>query len=245
MPLTVSVCTRPVPLDKRSLSPTPRPKSLASSVPIKIDSLLISAWPCTIFSGMGMILKYTSGCTPTTDTDRVALPRLAKAAPETDGDNTLTCGIWPNSMAQLCHWSMPLSRCNGTWMCAISRPSPAKPSRNGRTVSFWLSNWMCAWPVSTRLTKFDCKPANSADMNTITATPMAMPTAIKPVCILPSCKNRIATTHSNGSQRVPLIAARRARVPHRAGWAKGFAPASRHQPIRSIPLSGLGGLNPV
>ena len=245
MPLTVSVCTRPVPLDKRSLSPTPRPKSLASSVPIKIDSLLISAWPCTILSVMGMILKYTSGCTPTTDTDRVALPRVTRAAPVTAGDNTLTCGIWPNSVAQLCHWSMPLSRCKGTCSCANSWPSPTIPARRGRTASFWFSSWMCAWPVSTRLTKFDCKPASKADMNTITATPIAMPTAMKPVCILPSCKNRIATTHSNGSQRVALMVARRARAGLRANGAQGGWPSAHRHPSPTTPRHGLGASNPT
>jgi hypothetical protein len=43
-------------------------------------------------------------------------------------------------------------------------------------------------------------PLSTADMNTITPTPIAMPLTMNSVCSRPSRRKRIATIHSKGSQ---------------------------------------------
>ena len=48
--------------------------------------------------------------------------------------------------------------------------------------------------------KFACRPASSADMNTITATPIDTPVMMNNVCIRPSFRYRIAAIHSKGAQ---------------------------------------------
>ena len=117
IPVTLNMLTFPLPVAIRTLSPILTPISVANSVPIKIELLVTSACPCTIFSGKGMILKYSSGIMPTTETERLTSPRVNKAEPEMAGDTTLTSGIFATATATLCHWSMLLKRCIG--ICKI------------------------------------------------------------------------------------------------------------------------------
>ena len=55
--------------------------------------------------------------------------------------------------------------------------------------------------------KLVCSPAISADMNTITATPMATPAMMNTVCSLPSRRKRIATIHSKGRRLANMVEA--------------------------------------
>ena len=121
MPVTVNVMKDPFAVDTRNLSPIPTPISTASSVPIRIDSLVINACPRTIFSGIGIILKYSSGSIPMTETDRLAAPRVIKAEPKIAGDTTFTSGICATSTATLCHWLILLKRCKG--ICNVADSS--------------------------------------------------------------------------------------------------------------------------
>ena len=52
---------------------------------------------------------------------------------------------------------------------------PGRRAGSARATSFGGSSWMCGCAVSTRRTKLACSPASSADMKTITATPIATP----------------------------------------------------------------------
>ena len=138
IPVTFKVLTLPLPVEIRNLSPMPTPISVASSVPIKIDSLVTNAWPRTIFSGNGMILKYNSGTMPMTDTERLASPRVNKAEPDIAGDTTFTSGMRATSTATLCHWSMLLKRCKG--ICKVGDSTTPRSEYNGRTTSLCTNN---------------------------------------------------------------------------------------------------------
>ncbi len=209
MPATVSVVSAPRADETRSLSPTDRPRSLASSVPIRMSLLVSRVLPRTMLSGRATIRKYSSGTMPISEIERLASPRTTSAEPVAAGDTTRTC-----------HWSIDLRRCNGACTVAPSRVPGRAPDGgpSARATSFGGSSWMCGCAVSTRRTKLACSPASSADMNTITPTPMAMPLTMNSVCIRPSRRKRSATIHSNGSQGFTGFGRRRGAL-QRAGAA--------------------------
>ena len=162
--------------------------------------------------------------------DRVASPRTASADPAAVGETAVTSGIAAISARTLGHWSIEISLCAGRWMVAAS----ISPRRRGRATSSGAVSWICGWDVRTRLMKLACRPDSMADMKTITATPMAMPMAMKIVCMRPSRRKRRPTMTSNGSQRFmarqPAPSIRRRSRPspgrscHRQPRRRGFPP---------------------
>lgn len=163
---------------------------------------------------------------PTTATALLALPRTTRAEPPATGDTSRTPGIARTCRATACHWSIDCSVCGGICTVAPST-SPGRasvPWRSGRATWRGGSSWMWPWVDSTRWMKLCCRPVISADMNTITATPIATPATMNSVCSRPSRRKRIATIHSNGCQ-VGNMPGQSVRAVRAGGWNRTRAPA--------------------
>ena len=155
----------------------------AIGLPDERRLVLPDDWPEDIHPLRKDAMDYRQRPMPTTDTERLASPRVIKAAPSTAGETTLTSGNCSSWSITLCHWSMPWARCSGICTVAASRASSGQSGAApvGETRLLAASSSICAWPVSTRFTKLACKPVSNADIKIMTATPMAMPTTINKV----------------------------------------------------------------
>ena len=189
--------------------------------------------------------KYSAGSMPVSELLRPALPRTARPEPAATGATTRTPGRAWICAATARHWSMDFSRCRGGCTMAPSMAGvwaagsalaadlgqvlvgPASgPPRSCRVTCWAGSNWTWAWALSTRRMKLACRPDSSADMKTITATPMATPVMMNRVCKRPSRRKRSATIHSEGSQ-VGNIGAPPAQGAGAAGAAEPAAARTR------------------
>ena len=189
--------------------------------------------------------KYSAGSMPVSELLRPGLPRTARPEPAATGATTRTPGRAWICAATARHWSMDFSRCRGGCTMAPSMAGvwaagsalaadlgqvlggPATgPPRSCRVTCWAGSNWTGAWALSTRRMKLACRPDSSADMKTITATPMATPVMMNRVCKRPSRRKRSATIHSDGSQ-VGNIGAPPAQGAGAAGAAEPAAARTR------------------
>ena len=189
--------------------------------------------------------KYSAGSMPVSEMPRPALPRTARPEPAATGATTRTPGRAWICAATARHWSMDFSRCRGGCTMAPSMAGvwaagsalatdlgqvlggPATgPPRSCRVTCWAGSNWTGAWALSTRRMKLACRLDSSADMKTITATPMATPVMMNRVCKRPSRRKRSATIHSKGSQ-VGNIGAPPAQAAGAAGAAEPAAARTR------------------
>ena len=197
MPTILSVRLAPLAVATRNLSPSCTPMSSVNWMPTIMSLLVMRNVPATIFSGSGTMRVYCSGSMPITVIDCVASPRTTKAGPVAVGDTATTslrCCIWSRSF---CHWSTELMRCEG--ICTVATTAcPGSGARCGVATSLGRCSVRCGCELSTRLKILACMPARSADMKTMTPTPIATPEMMNSDCRRPSRRKRRAAIHSKG-----------------------------------------------
>jgi hypothetical protein len=209
-PVMSSVSLRPVALVTRSLSPTVRPRSLARSVPISAPVPATSKRPRVMKSSMRTTRRYCSGCTPSSTTLLLLLPRAAKAGPLTTGDTASTPGVAAASAAMRSHWSTERRRCSrGCTSAATAWSARGVTTRCVASSSGLITTWACE--PSTLSMMVPCSWLMSCVRKMITATPPVTPARISALCMRPSRRKRSATSSSKGIQRACELRAGRVR----------------------------------
>ena len=113
-PETVNTSPRPSGVAIRTLSPTPIPRSAASTVPTIASDPSSAKRPAFILGTTSMTRTKLSGSMPRSVTDLVAGPRVAKAAPAAVGVAATTPGMVAIEAITCCHCSMERIR-SGTF----------------------------------------------------------------------------------------------------------------------------------